>query len=878
MSSLNYKFANLLGAPYRGGNLLLHGTELLSAVGNRVSQVDLTASVSSTLPFECAKQIRTLCLSPGGGLLLAIDEDGRALLINRHRRVLLHHFSFKASVAAARFSPDGKFIAAAVGRLLQVWRTPGVGKSVAPMQLHRTYGGCHGDIAALDWSADSQWVAVASKDLTARVFSLDPIEGYRPPTLAGHRAALVGVFFAHPDPAAAPPRVDLLTASRDGALLCWTYERGAGGGGALRGAKRRRGEDDAAAAPAFAGGTWRLAAKHFFNQRGARLSAVDYHGPSGMLVAAYSNGIFDLYELPAFSAVHTLSVSRERITAAAFSARGDWLALGCASLGQLLVWEWRTERYVLRQQGHAHDVATAAFSPDGATIATGADDSKVKLWTVASGACYVTLAEHCAPVTGVAFLPSASALVSASLDGTLRAWDLVRYRCFRTMTTPSPVQFASLAVDPSGEVVCAGSLDTFQIFVWAVRTARLLDVLAAHEGPVVALAFSPAAPLLASGSWDRTVRTWDVFSGKGGVEVLQHAHDVLALAWRPDGKLLASATLDGQIYLWDPLEGELQGTIEGRRDVAGGRLASDRRAAGNRTSGQCFTSLAFSADGAFLLAGGASKYVCLYDVEERLLLRRFQVSANRSLDGVLDQLNSRTLTDAGPAALIDDPPTDDDDELLPASAAGGPAGEGALPGTGGGRRAPPIRTRAVALSPTGACFAAATTEGLLLYALDAGAVFDPTDLAEDVTPAAVARVVDEGAPLRAALLALRLKDGALLRHALLSTRPDQVDAVARGLPQAALAPMVGALGELLGGSAHLEFLLRWVHTLCVAQGRALQALPASQSAPALRALQQAVAQRHDDLAAASEANLHTLRYLCAAGPLVAAGTTAAPEP
>ena len=66
----------------------------------------------------CA-QIRTLCLSPDGGLLLAIDEDGRALLINRRRRVLLHHFTFKAPVAAARFSPDGKYIAAAVGRLLQ---------------------------------------------------------------------------------------------------------------------------------------------------------------------------------------------------------------------------------------------------------------------------------------------------------------------------------------------------------------------------------------------------------------------------------------------------------------------------------------------------------------------------------------------------------------------------------------------------------------------------------------------------------------------------------------------------------------------------------------------------------------------------------------
>ena len=46
--------------------------------------------------------------------------------------------------------------------------------------------------------------------------------------------------------------------------------------------------------------------------------------------------------------------------------------------------------------------------------------------------------------------------VSASLDGTVRAFDLMRYRNFRTLTSPEPAQFISLAVDPSGEVVCAG--------------------------------------------------------------------------------------------------------------------------------------------------------------------------------------------------------------------------------------------------------------------------------------------------------------------------------------------------------------------------------------------------------------------------------------
>ncbi len=50
-----------------------------------------------------------------------------------------------------------------------------------------------------------------------------------------------------------------------------------------------------------------------------------------------------------------------------------------------------------------------------------------------------------------------------------------------------------------------------------------------------------------------------------------------------------------------------QGTIEGRRDVRGGRLEGDARSAGNASSGAAFTALAFSPDGALLLAGGNSK-------------------------------------------------------------------------------------------------------------------------------------------------------------------------------------------------------------------------------------------------------------------------------
>ena len=63
------------------------------------------------------------------------------------------------------------------------------------------------------------------------------------------------------------------------------------------------------------------------------------------------------------------------------------------------------------------------------------------------------------------------------------------------------------------------------------------------------------------------------------------------------------------------------------------------------------------------------RYVCLYDVEDKMLLRRVQISSNRSLDGVLDQLNSKDMTDAGPAQLLADAASDED-ELLPPTIAG----------------------------------------------------------------------------------------------------------------------------------------------------------------------------------------------------------------
>lgn len=72
-------------------------------------------------------------------------------------------------------------------------------------------------------------------------------------------------------------------------------------------------------------------------------------------------------------------------------------------------------------------------------------------------------------------------------------------------TTIPPIG-AQLAIDAASEVVCAGTQDSFEIFVWSVQTGRLLEILSGHEGPVTSLAFNPVSAVLCSGSWDHEVR------------------------------------------------------------------------------------------------------------------------------------------------------------------------------------------------------------------------------------------------------------------------------------------------------------------------------------------------------------------------------------
>jgi WD40 repeat protein len=85
-----------------------------------------------------------------------------------------------------------------------------------------------------------------------------------------------------------------------------------------------------------------------------------------------------------------------------------------------------------------------------------------------------------------------------------------------------------------------------------------------HADRVISICFSPDGKTLASGSRDKTIKLWDVETGKVRLTLEGHTNWVTSLAFHPDGDRLASGG-DITVRLWDTRTGKLQSTLQGHR-------------------------------------------------------------------------------------------------------------------------------------------------------------------------------------------------------------------------------------------------------------------------------------------------------------------------
>jgi eukaryotic-like serine/threonine-protein kinase len=242
--------------------------------------------------------------------------------------------------------------------------------------------------------------------------------------------------------------------------------------------------------------------------------------------------------------------------AACWSRDGSWL---------LTVYDADTGIAQATSQRDIGETLDLAFSPDAKHVATGGEDGVTRLWDTKTGAMTAECRGHLRKVFDLAFRPDGLRLATASADGTVRQWDSVNGREVEPSYDRHTGEVRTATYSPDGQWIASGGTDR-TIRVWRAANRQDLGVFQGHVGDVSDLVFTNAGRGLASvghslrhsfpEQGDGTVRVWDL-ERHGAASVLRgHTSYVYPVAYSPDGQWIASGSWDKTIRVWDAFTGE----------------------------------------------------------------------------------------------------------------------------------------------------------------------------------------------------------------------------------------------------------------------------------------------------------------------------------
>lgn len=475
------------------------------------------------------KVVTDLALTADGKTLVTGSVDGtvRAWEVGTSKQLRLfqgHVVDEKddSGVTAVAVRPDGRQAASAgADGSIRLW-------DLNTADDHRPLAGAAGPVWAVAVSADGKLTAVAGADKVIRLY--DTETGKAEGELAAHAAAVTSLAFL-----------------ADGKLAS------AGGDRVVK--------------------LWDVATKAVVKElAGHELPVLALATDGKLLVSAAADRTARGWDASDGKALWSWT-TKSAACAAAVRPGGKQVAVGTAD-GNLAVLDVSAggPKDVWAGSAHTAGVAGAAYSPDGATLATVGGDGVMQLWSLddtgrpSPGHRFdgTPRADKggFAPLSAVAFTPDGRFIANAGADAVVRVFDTRTKAELRGLR--GHAEWATtLAFGPGGRVLVSGGADKRALIFELTPQEGATPV--GHLLKQTAVAVGPDGKTAATGSKDRTVKLWDLASGKELDTLAGPADTPSALAFLGADRLAVGAVAEGgasgQLHFWKGQPAKLGGSV-----------------------------------------------------------------------------------------------------------------------------------------------------------------------------------------------------------------------------------------------------------------------------------------------------------------------------
>lgn len=248
---------------------------------------------------------------------------------------------------------------------------------------------------------------------------------------------------------------------------------------------------------------------------------------------------------------------------------------------QIHIYDTKSGR--LRKQLSGHEGGVWALQYEGNILVSGSTDRSVRVWDIEKGLCQQVFYGHTSTVRCLQILlptdvganadgtrriePEQPLIITGSRDSQLRVWRLPEAGSRRYIQTGPPAQESDCpyfirvltghthsvrAIAAHGDTLVSGSYDS-TVRVWQISTGRCVHVLSGHAQKVYSVVLDKKRNRCISGSMDSLVKIWDLDTGACLYTLEGHTMLVGLLDLKDDR--LVSAAADSTLRIWDPANG-----------------------------------------------------------------------------------------------------------------------------------------------------------------------------------------------------------------------------------------------------------------------------------------------------------------------------------